>query len=253
MGTWTCQACEEYIEWCHISKLFPRSRYTVHRKTDKANLHHCRNPAFLERCIQVYQHLYRLPRVNRNEINLSIARMVYAEEILGKVVDWRTLKCSGSNMITPKSRDIPRRRKYQEGGLGKKMDLGFVQDDEVVWSPTSSDDEHTGCSPKTRTSLDNIVKHKWLESTLLDILDNDVRHAGEGSSAPNNSAFELDDVEIIPGTSETPRLIARISELEGELAKKTREVIEFQQQVEALQQMVRDRDQQILIMQEKHR
>ena len=64
------------------------------------------------------------------------------------------------------------------------------------------------------------MKHKWIENTLLDILDNDVRHTSDGSSTPNNSASKLDDAEIIPRTSEMPRIIACISKLESDLAKR---------------------------------
>ena len=84
---WTYSTCESYIEWCHLSKLWPLYRHNAHRKSDKANLHYCQSPCFTERCIQVIQSVYRTPKVPRNEVNLSIARMVYAEVVLDKSVD----------------------------------------------------------------------------------------------------------------------------------------------------------------------
>jgi len=119
---WKYSTCEEYIEWCHISKLFPHERHRMHRTSDKANLPHCLNGAFVERCIQVYQFLYRHAYVERNEAPLFICRMVYAEVVLHKVVDWTTIKTL-KRITMPTERDIPRQRIFPNGGLGKRMKL----------------------------------------------------------------------------------------------------------------------------------
>ena len=117
---WKYSTCEDYIEWCHISKQFPLERHRFHRNSDKANLTHCLNGAFVERCIEVYQFLYKLKHVERNEAPLFICRMVYAEVILHKVVDWTTIKFVKS-ITMPTGRDIPRQRIFPDGGLGRIM------------------------------------------------------------------------------------------------------------------------------------
>ena len=81
---------------------------------------HCLNGAFVERCIEVYQFLYKLKHVERNEAPLFICRMVYAEVILHKVVDWTTIKFVKS-ITMPTERDIPRQRIFPDGGLGRIM------------------------------------------------------------------------------------------------------------------------------------
>jgi hypothetical protein len=55
---WNFNNCEAYIEWCHISRGFPHHRYELHRKEDKANLHHCTWPIFKECCIKMCQHIF---------------------------------------------------------------------------------------------------------------------------------------------------------------------------------------------------
>ena len=117
---WKYSTCEEYIEWCHITKQFPHERHRYHRHSDKANLTHCLNGAFVDRCIEVYQFLYNQKYVERNEAPLFICRMVYAEVVLHKVVDWTTIKFVKS-ITMPTERDIPRRRTFPDGGLGRAL------------------------------------------------------------------------------------------------------------------------------------
>ena len=50
---WTFEQCKPYIVWCHVGKAFKQDRYLAHRAANKANLKFCKNPNFLERCIQV--------------------------------------------------------------------------------------------------------------------------------------------------------------------------------------------------------
>ena len=51
---WTFKHCKQYIEWCHVGKAFKPDRFLAHRSANKANLKFCKNPDFLEQCIQVY-------------------------------------------------------------------------------------------------------------------------------------------------------------------------------------------------------
>jgi hypothetical protein len=45
------------------------------------------------------------------------------------------------------SPDIPRVRKYLDGGLGRMMDHAVISNEQVNWSCTSSDDDQIGCEP----------------------------------------------------------------------------------------------------------
>jgi hypothetical protein len=89
---WTLANCCEYIEWCHIGKVFSKDRHNKNRRSSKANLKYCLDVEFKQQCIEVYQVLYNQEVVHRNEANLTICQMVWAELKLGKMVDWRTLK-----------------------------------------------------------------------------------------------------------------------------------------------------------------
>jgi hypothetical protein len=88
--TWAYADCKEYIEWCHIDKKFPPEQHRKNRKSNKANLRFCSCPDFTQQCIEVYQVLYGHANVERNEVVLYICRMVWAEVVLKKKVDWRT-------------------------------------------------------------------------------------------------------------------------------------------------------------------
>jgi hypothetical protein len=56
--------------------------------------------------------------------------MVYAEVALLKKVNWMTMRSSSTTkMIIPMSHDIPRVRKYLDGGLGRMMDHAVVSNE----------------------------------------------------------------------------------------------------------------------------
>lgn len=150
---WTKKTCERYIDWCHIDKIFPHSVHRKHCKRKVANLHFCKDPEFLERCIQVHQHLYDDPYVARNESSLAILRMVYAEQKLLRTVDWSTIKTASTQILkAPESIDIPRERKYKEhGGLSKaKNPVQTIADVLVQWSDDSDVDLKSGCTKQER-------------------------------------------------------------------------------------------------------
>jgi hypothetical protein len=104
---WTYADCEEYIEWCHIDKKFPPKRHRKNRKSNKANLRFCLCPDFTQRCVEVYQVLYGQASIERNEVMLYICRMVWAELVLKKTMDWHTIK-QAKNITIPEEQDIPR-------------------------------------------------------------------------------------------------------------------------------------------------
>jgi hypothetical protein len=171
---WSLITCEKFIKWCHIGKAFPPSRHEIHRKHNVANLKYYTWPEFKERCIQVHQFLYDQPNVKSNSIILSILRMVYGEVALLKKVNWMTMRLSSTTkLIIPTSPDIPRVRKYLDGGLGRLMDHAVVSNEQVNWSYTSSDDDQTGCEPKIRCEKEDAIKYAWLNNTLLDMVAQD--------------------------------------------------------------------------------
>jgi hypothetical protein len=89
---WTYADCKEYIERCHIDKKFAPERHRNKWKSNKANLRFCLCPDFTQRCVEVYQVLYGQASIERNKVMLYICRMVWAELVLKKMVDWRTIK-----------------------------------------------------------------------------------------------------------------------------------------------------------------
>ena len=84
---------------------------------NKANLKFCENPNFLERCIQVYQYLYRKEKVVRNKVNYKICRMVWVEVGLQRRIDWRSYGAE-TGVTLPLGENIPRTRTYPNGRLG---------------------------------------------------------------------------------------------------------------------------------------
>jgi hypothetical protein len=172
---WTFETCEEYIEWCHIGKGFPHERYKTQRRADKANLHHCEWPVFKERCIEMCQHIYEKPFLERNECPLSILRMVYAEVVLGKRVDWMTIKIqTNSNMKAPLSPFFGKGRKFPNGGLTRKVPpKNPTPNDMVVHSSESSDDEKNGCTPAVRRAILDNIRGRMVHNTLIEMVANE--------------------------------------------------------------------------------
>jgi hypothetical protein len=121
------------------------------------------------------QHIYEKPFLERNECPLSILRMVYAEVVLGKRVDWMTIKIqTNSNMEAPLSPFFGKGRKFPNGGLTRKVPpKNPTPNDMVVHSPTSSDDEKTGCTPVVRRALLNSIKGRVVHNTLTEMVANE--------------------------------------------------------------------------------
>ena len=141
---WQSSTCEEFIEWCHISKQFPHERHRFHRHAEKANLTFCENVDFVERCIEVYQHLYNTAFVKRNEVSLLICRMVYAEVVLERVVDWTTIK-SSPNITVPSEPLIPRERRFPNGGLKRAIrPSANVAEKEYITDTSEADSDSDG-------------------------------------------------------------------------------------------------------------
>lgn len=166
---WTFTHCAKYIAWCHLGRMWPHSRYSSIRRYDKANLNYCTNEQVKERSIQAYQHIYNKARIHRNEVNLSILRMVYAEVILGVIVDWSTLEIQSNSKMNPiTTPTLPHVRKFLGDALGKKAMEVEIPNEQVAWSDTSSDDSDTGCDPRTRKEIEGFFKSKWLDLAMLE-------------------------------------------------------------------------------------
>jgi len=52
------------------------------------------NEDFLKRCIKLWQVIYKTTYVERNKVNLFLAKRAYAEIALYKEVDWSRIKAS---------------------------------------------------------------------------------------------------------------------------------------------------------------
>ena len=143
---WKYSTCEEFIEWCHITKLFPHERHRHHQHSEKANLTYCLNVDFQEHCIEVYQHLYNTAFVQRNEVSLFICRMVYAEVVLERAVDWTSIK-STPKITIPEGHHIPRERKFQNGGL-KRTNKAYGVEKEYITDPSDPDSDSDGARVK---------------------------------------------------------------------------------------------------------
>ncbi len=221
-GVWTFADCEKYIDWCHIGKAFPLQRHSKHRARRVANMKFCTNAELLERCIQVCQHLYNEPIIPRNEVTISILRMVYAEVELGRVVDWSTIRHSVKTKFTmPGSPSIPWTRKFSEGGLGKTMATKVVEEEDIQWSDTSSDDSNTGCPTEVRSNIEQEFKGKWLICTL-----NGMAEVDEANEKVGNSSGPAAE-DRTPMTPQSPQTKAYIEELEAQLrqCRKENEVL----------------------------
>lgn len=143
---WSYGTVKKYVDWCHISKLFPLYRHGKHVKTNKVNLAYCKNIAFMRRCCEVWFVLYLEERTFRNDdFCFFLAQMVYTEVILKKEVDWTTLKELPVGIRPEKAKlvgiELP--HNWQMMLRPVKIGKSFVPDEEVVWSAASSDDEHT--------------------------------------------------------------------------------------------------------------
>jgi hypothetical protein len=142
---WTFADCCEYIEWCHIGKVFPEDHHNKHQRFSKANLKYCLDAEFKQRCIEVYQVLYNHGTVLRDEASLTIYRMVWAELKLEKMVDWRTLKAALGIHI-PTEQDIPRGvLKFLGGGLSVRIQVEKA--DPYETSDSSPDNNFDGSQP----------------------------------------------------------------------------------------------------------
>jgi hypothetical protein len=157
---WVLANCCEYIEWCHIGKVFPEDCHNKHRRFSKANLKYYLDAEFKQRCIEVYQVLYNQEFVHRNEASLTICRMVWAERKLEKMMDSRALKAAPGIHI-PTERDIPRGvLKFPGGGLSIRTQVEKPKDYEM--SDFDPDSHSDGSQPLKLSNNPAVVASRRL-------------------------------------------------------------------------------------------
>jgi hypothetical protein len=89
--------------------------------------------------------------------------MVYAEVVLGKQVDWRSINIqTNSNMRAPLQAHFGQGRKFPDGRLGKKMYSKENLKELVVWLAISSNDEKTGCTQAVRHAIEATIKGRMV-------------------------------------------------------------------------------------------
>ena len=142
---WTFEQCKQYIEWYHVGMAFKRDWYLAHCSANKANLKFCENPNFLERCIQVYQYLFRKEKVVHNKVNYKLCRMVRVEVGLQRRIDWRSYGAEMGVKLPP-DRDIPRTRTYLNGGL-RVLQTATAPPPTYDIEESSEDSDSNGANP----------------------------------------------------------------------------------------------------------
>jgi hypothetical protein len=239
------QNCEAFIDWCHISREFLLKCYKNHRKTHMANLHYCNWDVFKERCIEMYQHIYDTPFVDRNECPLSILRMVYAEVVLGKQVDWMTIHIQPkSNMKALLQSYFPKERKFPTTSLGKTMPSKTSENEMETWTASSSDDEKTGCTLAERRAIEATINGRMVHNTLIDMVNNDTTESllplppNEGGDFRKEQDVESSRPAMgkaLPNTEAHFDPFQRIAKLEEDLASTRALMEDFKAKVEQLQ------------------
>jgi len=149
LDPWSFKTCTNYIEWCYIDKAFSKEWYNYHYRFHKANLKYCIDEAFKQRCIEVYQVLYKKSTMKKNEVYIFLVRGVHVEVRLNKWVDWSTLK--GTPMMADGIK-IPILEngiiakgvmRYPKGGLGK-INTRIEPLDMYETSDSATDDNSDG-------------------------------------------------------------------------------------------------------------
>ena len=157
---WTFEHCKYDIEWCHVGKAFKRDRYLAHRSANKANLKFCENPDFLERCIHVYQYLFRNEWVVCNEVDYKLCRMVWVEVGLQRKIDWRSYGAKTGVTLSPGG-DIPRTRTYPNGGLGV-LRTATSPPPTYDTKDSSEDSDSNGANPPLLSTLPTAIRARQL-------------------------------------------------------------------------------------------
>jgi hypothetical protein len=88
--TWTCTTCKKYVKMTHLAKLWPRSQMEISAPRWEGPTSNCQSNHFLRRYWEVHDAV-GLPNSKPTMMNYSLMAMVWAEIVLHKDVDWRTV------------------------------------------------------------------------------------------------------------------------------------------------------------------
>lgn len=88
--SWTCTTCKKYVKMKHLAKLWPRSQAQISVPRWEGPTSNCASDHFRERYYEVHNAV-GLPNSKPTMMNYSTMAMVWAEIVLHKDVDWRTV------------------------------------------------------------------------------------------------------------------------------------------------------------------
>ena len=166
---------------------------------NKANLKFCENPNFLERCIQVYQYLFRKEKVVHNEVNYKLCRMVWVEAGLQRRIDWRSYGAE-TRVTLPPGGDIPRTHTYPNGGLGVLPTATTLPPTYEI-EKSSEDSNSNGANLPFLSTSPTTIRSRQLRAR---------KRARDGLSSPDQSVAAhgtMAEPPPVPSTSVIPRAL----------------------------------------------
>jgi hypothetical protein len=87
---WTCTTCKAYVKMKHLAKLWPRSQVVIYVPQWEGPTKSCMSDHFKQRYFEIHT-AAGLPYSKLKMMNYSNMAMVWAEIVLHKDVDWRTI------------------------------------------------------------------------------------------------------------------------------------------------------------------
>jgi hypothetical protein len=87
---WTCTTCKAYVKMKHLAKLWPRSQAVISVPRWEGPTESCTSDHFRQRYFEIHT-AAGLPCSKPKMMNYSNMAMVWAEIVLHKDVDWRTV------------------------------------------------------------------------------------------------------------------------------------------------------------------
>lgn len=88
---WDCTMCKKYVKMTHLSKLWDAEEVVKQAHRWEGKVHSCKSEHFKQRYQEV-KRAVQLPDSKPKIMNYSLMAMVWAEIVLQKNVDWRTVQ-----------------------------------------------------------------------------------------------------------------------------------------------------------------